>query len=188
MAQDWDIKSRSDQCSHCGQPMADRQTYVSALSRGEEGFVRGDYHEACWSELEHTLAPFSVWRNVFRLPPPPAEEALKKETAESLLRRLIEQEEPENGNVIYILAVMLERKKILVERNVEHLEDGDMIRVYEHRKTKETFLITEPRLHLDQLETVQQQVVDMLGGRSGSTENDVAEPDAAGEPDAESSD
>jgi hypothetical protein len=60
--------------------------------------------------------------------------------------------------------VMLERKRLLVERDVQHREDGKMIRVYEHRKTGEMFLIPDPRLRLDQLETVQQQVVTLLGG------------------------
>ena len=47
----------------------------------------------------------------------------------------------------------------------ETREDGLLVRIYEHRKTGETFLIPEPRLRLDQLEDVQRQVVTMLGGK-----------------------
>jgi hypothetical protein len=118
---------------------------------------------------------FSRWHSVFRMPPPPEEEALKKETAESLLRKLMESEEESNRNIIYILAVMLERKRILVERGVEHREDSTVLRVYEHRKTRETFVIPEPHLQLDQLESVQAEVVGMLDGQGRGAEGERTE-------------
>ena len=70
-----------------------------------------------------------------------------------------------NRNVIYILAVLLERKRILTERDVQTRDDDIVTRVYEHRQTGEVFLIPDPRLHLDQLEEVQKEVVLMLGGK-----------------------
>jgi len=91
------------------------------------------------------------------------EEALKKETAESLLRRLIEDDDESKTNVIYILGVMLERKRMLVERDIQGRDDGSLIRVYEHRQTGETFLIRDPQLAFDALEAVQTEVVAMLG-------------------------
>ena len=166
MAQDWDIRPRADVCAVCERPFEDGQTYVSARTFGEEGYGRADHHGQCWTEPEASSPspPFSVWRGVFRAPPPPEEEVLKKETAESLLRTLVEEEDARHANVIYILAVMLERKRLLVERDVEMRDDGQMIRVYEHRKTGETFLVPEPNIRIDQLEEVQDQVIAMLGG------------------------
>ena len=76
----------------------------------------------------------------------------------------MEDEDDTRINVIYILAVMLERKRILVERDIQTKDDGTTIRVYEHRQSGETFLIPEPYLRLDQLEHVQTEVVEMLGG------------------------
>jgi hypothetical protein len=189
MAQDWDIRPRSDTCNHCGQPFQDGQTYVSALVFGAEGYVRADSHEACWADLpagsareagaQAGLLPgfagdgraYSTWRSVFRAPPPPEEEAIRKETAESLLRKLMETENEANRNIIYILAVMLERKRTLAERAVENREDGMTLRIYEHRKTKETFVVPEPHLQLDQLESVQAQVVAMLDGHGPGAEH-----------------
>ena len=59
---------------------------------------------------------FSVWKGTFQaeLPPP---EVLKKETAESLLRKLIKKNDPHFRNTIFILAVMLERKRILAAQD-----------------------------------------------------------------------
>jgi hypothetical protein len=104
-----------------------------------------------------------VWKGVFRMPPPPPEEPLKKETAESLLRKLIEDGEQSRAGVIYILAVMLERKRVLTEKDVQKRPDGVWIRVYEHRRTAETFLVRDPRLRLDELDTVQREVMELLG-------------------------
>ena len=173
MAQDWDIRPRSDTCTVCNAVFEDGQRYVSALwfDPAGGGYGRGDYHEACWEDVQQDVAAFSTWRSTFRLPPPPDEEPLKKETAESLLRKLLETDEDANRNAVYILAVMLERKRTFVERDVQiREEDERTIRVYEHRKTRETFFIPEPRLRLDQLEEVQQEMIALL---------DRSQPDAA---------
>ena len=76
----------------------------------------------------------------------------------------MEGEDPAKLNTIYILAVMLERKRILAEQDVQIREDGAKVRVYEHRKTGETFIITDPGLKLTELTSVQAEVVAMLGG------------------------
>ena len=67
-------------------------------------------------------------------------------------------------NVIYVLAVMLERSKILVERDAKELEDGTIRRVYEDRKQGDTFVILDPRIRLENLAEVQGQVVALLSG------------------------
>jgi hypothetical protein len=65
---------------------------------------------------------------------------------------------------------MLERKKIFVERDVQKTEDGRKLRVYEHKKTGESFLVIDPELKLDELEHVQDEVVVLLGGKSRNAE------------------
>jgi len=165
MAQDWDIQLRGEGCRACETPFADQQPYYSTLTFGEEGYTRADYCEPCWSGRSDDASHYSAWQGVFHLPPPPPEEALKKETAESLLRKLMEDNEPSHLNVIYILAIMLERKRILIERDVRTTDEDALIRVYEHRKSGESFLVADPRLSFGALETVQEEVVVMLGGK-----------------------
>jgi hypothetical protein len=103
---------------------------------------------------------------------------LKKETAESLLRKLMQEDRPEHANTIYILAVMLERRRLLLERDVQVREDGMKLRIYEYRKTNETFVIPDPELKLAELEHVQEEVVAMLGGGE-STSEEVATTEGA---------
>jgi hypothetical protein len=95
---------------------------------------------------------------------------MKKESAETLLRNMVAKEDADDTNAIYILAVMLERKKILVEKDVQTREDQTKIRVYEHKKTGETFLVIDPELKLAEIEKVQEEVVGLLGGKPPKTE------------------
>ncbi len=165
MAHDWDIKSRSSACHSCEELFLDQQECVSRLTFTEEGYMRNDYCSKCWEGQDHEQMFTSFWQGIFKAPPAKPEEAVKKETAETLLRSLMEKKDPANGNAIYILAVMLERKRLLAERSIRKNKDGTLIRVYEHKKTGETFLIPDPQLKLDQLEDVQEEVVIMLGGK-----------------------
>ena len=102
----------------------------------------------------------SHWQGTYEVPPPVVD-VIQKDTAETLLRKLIEQNDPKHGPASYILAVMLERKRILrVKEQIKR--EGKRIFVYEHPKTGDVFTIADPDLHLDQLEQVQQDVAMLL--------------------------
>jgi hypothetical protein len=178
MAVDWDIKARGSVCGACAAPFADNQPYFSCLRFTEEGYVRGDFCSGCWDAKAPADKAFSNWQGTYRLPPPKPEEPLKKETAETLLRRLVEEGDAGRASVIFILAVMLERKKLLEEKDAR-LVDGVTVRVYEHRKTGETFVVNDPGLRLDQLQAVQQDVIAMLEGGGSPTPQDAAPAGAA---------
>lgn len=162
MAQEWEIKARGHVCAATGAAFTDGQPLVSTLVRSAEGYERRDYSETGWAQTQPGDV-VSTWKTVYRAPPPPAPEAVKKETAEALLRQYMAKDDFSRINAIYILAVMLERKRILVEKDVQTREDGTKLRIYEHRKTGEVFAIPDPQLKLTELEGVQQEVQDLLG-------------------------
>ena len=164
----------------CEKAFDDGEICLSALVYGEEGYARRDYCQACWPTELADASPYSTWKGIFHLPPAEPEEALKKETAESLLRKLMEDEGDRHSSVIYILAVMLERKRELIERDVKKHDDGSLVRVYEMRRTGETFIIPDPQLRLDQIEEVQREVMDMLG--IGKEKEEAGEESAPEEP------
>lgn len=166
MSQEWKISSRGHVCSVCQKPLVDKAPVVSVLKELPDGYERQDCHPECWKTAPRDWTPFSQWEGVYTAPPPPdaRKEPLKKETADELLRHLISLDDPAMKNVVYVLAVMLERSKILVERDAKELEDGTIRRVYEDRKQGDTFVILDPRLRLENLGEVQQQVVALLSG------------------------
>lgn len=147
---------------------------MSALYDTESGYDRRDFCMPCWGEPPAGPAPFSVWQGGFVAPETVVKtEAVHKETAESLLRRLVALEDPAAANVVYVLAVMLERGRQLVERDAKPHESGGILRVYEHRRSGDTFVVLDPQLRLEEIGTVQRQVIEMLSAP-------VAQPPAAG--------
>ena len=165
MSQEWNIRTRGHVCTICQKPLVDKTPVVSALREVTGGYERFDCHPECWKTAPRDWEPFSQWDGVYLAPVKEArEEPLKKEDAGELLRQLITLDDPTMKNVVYVLAVMLERSKILVERDAKELEDGTIRRVYEDRKQGDTFVILDPRLRLENLAEVQGQVVALLSG------------------------
>ena len=163
---EWNIQSRAHACEACAKPFADRQPYHTLLyDERQEHLRRMDVCDACWkgqfSDGARERKGFvSHWQGVCEVPPP-AVDAIHKDTAETILRKLIEQNEPSHAPAAYILAVMLERKRILKVK--EQLQrDGHRVFVYEQPRTGDIFTITDPGLHLNQLEAVQRDVAQLL--------------------------
>jgi len=174
--QEWDIKPCGENCSGCGTVFADKDLYFSALFRGQEGYERRDYCAACTAaNPQPDNISLSSWKGVYRLPPSTVE-VLKKETAETLLRKLMESSDKSGKGAIYVLAAMLERKRILVEREIKKEADGSSVIVFEHRKTGEMFLVPDPGLRLDQIEDVQKEVAALLGAPPPGEEPALAQP------------
>ena len=163
---EWNIQSRAHACEACSQPFADQQPYHTLLfDERAENLRRLDMCEACWQNQFSDGASerkgfISHWQGVFEVPPP-AVDAIQKETAETLLRKLIEQNDPQHAPAAYILAVMLERKRMLKVKE-QIVRDGQRVFIYEQPKTGDIFTIADPNLHLDQLEQVQHDVAQLL--------------------------
>jgi len=74
---------------------------------------------------------------------------------------MIEQDEAHTENTRYILAIMLERKKILVETDSQKTRTG-LIRIYEHRHSGEVFIVKDPLIPLREIAPIQEEVQRML--------------------------
>ena len=164
MLSEWEIKTRARQCARTREAFVDGATIFTLLFRERNGFRREDVSQAAWLQIKDSVEPFSFWKSKFQSPPPPAPDPMPKESVEELLRRLLEQDLPKHVNVRYVLAIMLERKKTL--KHVDTRESAEQkILIYEHAKTGEVFIIVDPRLRLDQLDSVQQEVYSMMASQ-----------------------
>ena len=160
LANDWPIKHRSDACAVTQRPFEAGDQFYTLLFREGAGYRREDLSEEAWRSRNENIQPFSFWKSRYEPPPPVPPEALPKENAEELLRRLLA--EGGHRNASYVLAVMLERKRILKQVNTEATENGRVL-IYEHAKNGDVFIVPEPQLKLDELEAVQQEVAQLLG-------------------------
>jgi hypothetical protein len=185
---DWNIQSRAHQCQACGKSFADKQVYHTLLLDEKQDYLRVDVCQACWqsqhSEGARDRKGFvSHWQGAYELPPAAAPDPIHKETAETLLRKLVTLNDPRFSAAAYILAVMLERKRLLKVRE-QIQSEGRRVFIYEHPRSGDVFTIPDPQLQLNQLEQVQRDVADLLEhGLPGPPPGDaVSSPEAAPPP------
>jgi len=156
---DWAIKTRADVCAATQKPFESGEYFYTLLFRDAEGFRREDLSEEGWQKRNENIQPFSFWKTRYE-PLPVETEPLAKENAEQLFRRLIASENPP-ANACYVLAAMLERKRVLKQIKTENAEKGRLL-IYEHGATGDVFIVPDPGLRLDELESVQNEVAQLL--------------------------
>ena len=128
-------------------------------------YMRQDICTACWKK-ESDGAPsrkgfISTWQGTYEAPPPAPPEAIQKDNAEGLLRKLVETGDTRWREASYILAVMLERKRVLKVKEQIKEADGRVF-VYEMSQSGDVFTIPDPNLKMEELEQVQIEVATLL--------------------------
>ena len=197
LAESWHVRTRSRECAATERPFEDEEAIVTALFPDPEssGYLRRDYTVEAWEQRgDDEEVPFSFWRSVYHVPESETrEDPIKQLSPEELLERLIEEDQEHTENTRYILAVMLERKKLLRETDSQEMSNGIM-RVYEHRKSGEVYLVRDPNIPLEQVEAIQEEVFVLLenNGRlpepepEAESSEEVVEEEAAEEAEEES--
>jgi len=151
-------------------------------------YIRHDICEPCWINASEGATDrkgyISHWQGTYEAPPPAPPEAIQKDNAEGLLRKLLKTDDSRWREASYILAVMLERKRVLKVK--DQLKDkGERIFIYEISKTGDIFTIPDPNLKMEQLEQVQTEVAALL--EYGLPEKGVPWPPKRTEPEGENS-
>ncbi|HZL44395.1 MAG TPA: hypothetical protein VFD66_14085 [Verrucomicrobiae bacterium] len=161
---EWNIQSRAHGCEACGKLFADQEAFHTLLFDEKADLRRLDICSGCWDkqyrEARDRKGFISYWQGKYEAPPAPTD-AIKKETAETLLLKLVQLNDPRHIPAGYILAVMLERKRVLKIKE-QFVRNGQRVFIYEQPKSGDVFTIADPDLHLDQLEQVQREVAALL--------------------------
>ncbi len=179
----WEIQARSRSCCKCQREFLNGDRYRCVLTYPAEGRdepFRRDFCDGCWgtNQSPHLLENeelISWWQSIVRiLPPKPKEEAIKRSLAEQLLRKYLDFPERRYVNFCYILALMLERRRVLAQKHTINQDpSGKTLIVYEHNKTGETFIIQDPHLTLSQIGEVQAQVKEILDAEQKAQEDEA---------------
>ena len=162
LTSDWPIKHRADACARTQRPFEPGEQFYTLLFREGDAFRREDLSEEAWANRNENIQPFSFWKSRYEPPPAVPPEPLAKESAEELLRRLLAENNPANANASYVLAVMLERKRVLKQVKKTEETDGRPVLIYEQPKTGDVLIVPDPQLRLDELEHVQEEVSQLL--------------------------
>ncbi len=131
----------------------------------EDSLDRIDLCSTCYKQKHD--APFGAWQFIVAKESTTTanNEPIAKQRAETILTHLLENNTPKDRPVIYVLSLMLERSKRLIERTVTTDQEGNKVRIYEHRTTGATFAIIDPQVNLNKLAEIQQQVIAFLDNK-----------------------
>lgn len=179
-AQSWEVSSRSDRCAGSGDSFEDGQAVMSRLILSEAGVAREDYAIPAWNDELRDEA-FVYWKTAFKKPAPKKEEPFKEENAEEAFRELLEQNDDEDRTTLFVLAVMLERKRLFVEQGSQRDPQGHLMRIYEHKDSNESFLVFDPEIPLEDIADVQMEVALKLGWIQPEPEEEEESSDAEGD-------
>jgi hypothetical protein len=165
MIQNWSIRSRSHQCALSERPFIEGETFHTAIYFDTKtgDYLRRDVGLDSWKQELSERKPIAYWKTLYS--PTITEqkpEVTSKESAMALLQRFIEEGDPSTENARYILALMLERKRILSNTATKEV-DGQRMLFYENKKTGEVFIVRDPELLLNELASLQDEVAMLLG-------------------------
>ena len=157
---DWSIRPRAHLCAGTGREFSDGETVFTVLVAVDGGMERRDFAEDIWSKEEARPTYFCFWKGKFRAIPPEPEKEPPAARAEAELRRRLAQpvktESPE-ARVIFLFALLLERRKVLIVRERTTGPEG-RVTVYEHKTTGEVILVPEPEVKLSEVDQLRSEV------------------------------
>src|SRR6266403_381272 len=138
---EWAIKHRADSCSVTQRPFVSGEYFYTLLYHGADGYRREDLSEEAWQRRNENIRPFSFWKSRYEPLSPKPTEPMPKESAEQLFRRLMASDSPP-ANACYVLAAMLERKRVLKQVKTEETQEGRVL-IYEQDSTGDVFNVPE---------------------------------------------
>ncbi len=170
-------------CCVSGESFNDGDRVASLLVRpvNSAEIVRFDMAEARQADFQTPGPVVCRWVHVFK-PRKGAEnpERELKLTAESLFLTLAAPDaevSEENGRLLQVLALMLERKRVLRPKGLS--ADGRRM-AYEHAKTKDVYEVSATELSPEFFLSIQDQLAALVGGKSSPTTTKPGETDSAG--------
>ncbi len=164
MQQNWHIRSRAHACTLTERPFEDKEVFHTAIyfDPDSNDYARRDICAEAWPQELEQRTPIASWKTIYeKVLPDQKPEIAPKESAQELLQRFIEDGDPKTEDARYILALMLERKRQLVQ-TAEKEVDGNKMLFYENKKTGEIFIVRDPELKLNELMQMQEEVASIL--------------------------
>jgi len=148
---EWEIPGGAVSCAGCGKEFSPGQGHYSFLYQEPKGFRRLDYCPACRSGALHPF--FSYWKTTR----PEPVRVVADEVLLKFFLRLYETQEKKD--FLYVLALALERRRIL-----KRIGKGEETLELELVREKQRFQIPMPELGQEAISGVTEEVGRLLDG------------------------
>jgi hypothetical protein len=158
---DFKIARRARTCAVSGRPFEPGDIIVSVIHEEPQGFVRRDVREEHLEQLQGT--PFCVFRT--EQPPPPAPaRRVDYDLAQEFFDRLVREADPAREALVYVLALLLARKRRVRIVETRQLPEGELLLLRIPRAEEDEIVqVRAPRLSAEQEAALQQEIGRLFG-------------------------
>ncbi len=159
---EWKVNKSQRRCAVTARVLEVGETFFSALKEEGESFVRYDYSEAAWNDLGKEEF-FSYWKTHIPSKDQQRKNKLKidSEAFYTFFSNLHRQTKPKNQLFLYLLGLILIRKRILRLEEIEKSPDGEGLIIYDTR-SKEEIRIAVPEVTEAALAGARQELEDIF--------------------------
>ena len=147
----WNISKISNSCYKSNDLFDDNETVISELVFENGILERRDYKYQCFNANNQSL---SSWKTIFKLQKP-KEEIIKKDSVEDLLRKKYRWKVM-IASILFSFLQLCWKEKSFNRKIIFFDDDNKKIRIYEHKKTNESFAIIDPQLSLNEIEPLKE--------------------------------
>lgn len=157
----YEIARNSKRCCVSGRPLEPGEFYYSALVDMPGGLQRRDYAVENWTGPPEDTVGF--WKG--RLPGDNKPAGAKPVTIDTMMQRFVEWYESgdeQYKTLLYVLTLLLIRKKALKLQDVERSEEQEYLIVQRPRE-KNTYRVCDPHLPSSQVQEVERELDRLLG-------------------------
>ena len=156
----YEIAQNTRKCFDCGSEIPAGSRFVSVLLETTKGFERRDYLRDHWRDPPADVV--GIWHG--KLEEPTAQNTRPAPiTAQDLFNifRHLNAQSPQNEGMIYVVSLMLLRKKEFKLHSIEHEGEKDIL-VLKRGKETELYRICDPKLTEEQILAAEGELTGML--------------------------
>ncbi len=158
MVVDWQVAKSRHVCEVTGRELAVGEEYFSALKEDGDGFSRLDCSIDAWDRIDQDEL-FSFWRTRVqaRTEENPRRLRIDVEAFYTFFRNLVDSEEERHQVFLYLVALILTRKRALRLDEIEKTPDGDYLMLYDRRADARVRVFC-PEVSDNELQAAQEQL------------------------------
>ncbi|MHC4660416.1 MAG: hypothetical protein ACYS8W_01885 [Planctomycetota bacterium] len=151
-------------CAGCNKGFEEKKVFFSVVLDTDSGLQRADYCGDCWDSVseEEKSGFFSFWKTSIRPKEKRGRRPLDLETARDFFIRLHGAADPQKQNFLYLLTLLILRKRGLVHKKTIRENGGEIFLLHFPREEDTLYHVRVPLLDEDSLESIRTDFSDLL--------------------------
>lgn len=157
---EWEIKRRSNGCILCNKVFSEEEEYYSALFDESNIFIRKDFCTSCWDKGKDE-GLFSFWKTKVPKKDKSGQPVINMDVLLDVFMRLEGNDEINQKNLRYVLALYLIRKKVFKLKSLKKQDKEEGLVLYYPKEDRE-FNVLNLNLKEEEVEAITAEMCQLL--------------------------